>query len=526
MPEFTFRQNTANAGIDTNRPSTEVAWSLCNNVKFQPGYAFKDTGRTLLATAPGPVRGLYTFKGDDSSTNTIVAGDNIVYRYRNNFVTAQNITPLSPPTSTYQDAWRFALNGGLPIISNGRDAIWKWPNFGSVLAPLSGAPSYAKSLITFDERVIIGNYLENGYEWQSSIGWTEKYKPENWARGVKVNELSRRKGFVPPNSGNVAHDFIRDFGVTGTKLIIYGTENIYHAAASAEDINFVFGVFATGVSVVGKRLSVFADGANYFIGSGPDLGNNGQMDVYRLTDNGLESIGFNIRNLLFFDLNWAAIDTGFAYRIPGLREIHFCVPTGTSNQPNKDYIYQEETKAWSVADCDYNAYSRTVDATGGTYDSLSTYGAYDGLSPETYDTLTQSGVGLGYGVVGQESGKILKLASGFNNNGAAIDAFLDTGDFHFGVPNERKILMAIMPFFRGQSTKSVVQFQVAYRNELHHPIVWSEKFDYVIGVDEKLYVRGVNNQGKYVRIRISSNQLDTPWQLEGYTLFYEFGGDR
>jgi len=168
-------------GLVPQLPTSKVIWSIGRNVRFTPGYAGKALGKTYLTTADGalPVRDAFTFIGTDGAVRTIVCCDTQVFAFNADFSAASDITPAITPTGGASDLWQFALVSGLPILSNGKNAIWKWASYAGILAPLSGAPTYAKRISSVLHRLVVSNISEGGYAYTGRTRWCEPGNPEN-----------------------------------------------------------------------------------------------------------------------------------------------------------------------------------------------------------------------------------------------------------------------------------------------------------------------------------------------------------
>ena len=178
-------------------------------------------------------------------------------------------------------------------------------------------------------------------------------------------------------------------------------------------------------------------------------------------------------------------------------EVWFCVATGTNTTPNKAFIYNTETKSWSIHDVDFSCHAEAL---------------YTGVP---------------YDVVGNASGQILRLDSGFNTAaGLAIDGEIETGDLDFDLPNNMKKISEVIPHLAVQDTISELMIQVGVRNRLSDDIRWSDPVPFTIGVSERVDLNGFRKEGKYVRVRFYSDLVTSPWVMSGYTINYEVGGTR
>jgi hypothetical protein len=131
-----------------------------------------------------------------------------------------------------------------------------------------------------------------------------------------------------------------------------------------------------------------------------------------------------------------------------------------------------------------------------------------------------------YDIIGDVFGNILRMDTGFNDNGVAIDGFIETGDLSFDLPDVMKKVAEVIPDLAVQTLVTELMVQVGVRNRLADDIKWSDPVPFTIGVSERCDFNGFRKEGKLVRIRFYSDQKDSPWSLAGFTVKYEIGGTR
>lgn len=504
-------------GIITNMPSTDVVWCAGRNVAFKPGSVYKTFGKTLLTTiANNAIRAVFTFKAYDNVWRTIVCCDTKIYSYTNNFTVQLDITPASPPTSTSLDTWRFALIGGIPIISNGVDPLWKWDNFAGVATTISGAPSICKALCVVNNRVVVGNIQESGYSFPARIRWTDLIGISKWDKNLKLD--SGQKDLVSPNTSLDGIDQIQAITHMNDTLVIFCERNIWYGAHADHPIIYSFSPLGQNIGLIANKVFVKTPFGIFFMG---------QEDFYVLSGTNPESIGFNIRNSCFPNLNKNFINTSFAYYKPSTKEVVFCVPTGSNETPDTAFVYQLETKAWSIWDVDYLCHTQYFDSSGTAWDSLP-FGSWDSITDSRWDTVGSTGI-LPSEAVGDSLGNILKLDSGYNNNGNAINSTIETGDIFLRdksgdtLDNINKIVYEILPVFKPQSTVNDVMIQIGVRQTLHQDITWSIPMPFTIGVSTLSTLR---QMGKCIRLRFYTDTLNSSWILNSWKLTYDIGGSR
>jgi len=486
MPVKYFSFDDVDKGIATQFPSTKVAWVTGNNVRITPGYISKTLGKSLVAAVPSApaVRAAFTFIGTDGAVRTIVCCDAKVFAYNSTFASNVDITPSPAPTGAATDVWQFDLVGGLPILSNGKDAIWKWTSYTGVLTALTGAPTWAKRISSCMNRLVVSNLKESGYTYAGRVRWTEPGNPENWT--LDTTNKAGRHDLMSYQGGTEAHANIKAQITRGHEVFFFTERGLWKSDFAAAMRNFVCVNPIT--EILSSRALCKKEETIYFIG---------KDDLFWTGGGDPTAFGLPIRDELFGNLNASYYHTAFVFAPYSTAEVWFCVTQAGYTAPNKAFIYNTETKSFSIQDVDFSCH----------VEALHTAIPYD--------------------VVGDTSGQILRLDDGFNTAaGLAIDGRIETGDMTFGTPDRMKRISDVIPELAEQDTVSELMVQVGVRNRLSDDIRWSDAVPFTIGVSEKTDFNGFRKEGKYVRIRFYSNLLTSPWVLSGYTIKYEEGGTR
>ena len=505
-----YKIKKVDTGIITNMPSTDVTWCTGRNVAFKPGSVYKILGKTILTTiANKAIRAKFTFKAYDNVWRTIVCSDSNIYSYTNNFTSLLDITPASPPTSTAIDTWCFALIGGMPIISNGVNPLWQWSDFTNAMTPLGGAPIICKSICAIGNRLFVGNIQEGAYSFPARGRWTDIINVTKWDKNLKLD--SGQKDFVSPNTSLDGIDSVQASTNMGSTLVVFCERNIWYGSPAAHPMIFTFMPLERNIGLLAKKAFVKTPDGLFFMG---------QEDFYVMNENSPEAIGFNIRNSCFPNLNKGYISTAFAYYKPSTREVVFCVPTGSNLTPDTAFVFQTETKSWSIWDVDYLCHSMYFDGSNTVWDDLP-YGSWDSITDTRWDNMGSTGI-IPSEAVGDSNGNIFKQDSGYNNNGKPIDAYIETGDIAF-MPTMNKIIYDIFVVLKPQASISDLMIQVGVRASLHGDIMWSQPMPFAIGVSEFVTAR---KMGKIERIRFSSSILNSPWILNSWEMDYDLSGSR
>jgi hypothetical protein len=207
-----------------------------------------------------------------------------------------------------------------------------------------------------------------------------------------------------------------------------------------------------------------------------------------------------MRDEIFDNLNESYSHLAFSFSVQSTDEVWFCVATGENTVPDTAYIFNAELKAWSIRSVDFSCHGEA------------------------------SSTGISHEIVGTAVGYILRLDLGGNDFSAAayqaISGSIETGDMAFDAPDRMKVVSEVIPELADQDGISELMVQVGVKNRLADPIRWSDPVAFTIGVSERCDFNGFRKDGKWVRIRFYSDQVDTPWSLSGFTVKYELGGTR
>lgn len=506
----TFQQSGRNKGLVTNLPSDQVAWAIGRNVEFRPGMIYKTLGKSLLATVPNQsaIREIFTFKDHLSITRHIVCTDRKLYCYTNDFGTVVDITPTVPPTSGALDPWTFALIGGVPIVNNSVDTMWKWDDFLDIMKPVLNAPTRAGVITKVNQRLVAGNLQDiGGIESKNRIRWTFPHYYEIWEvdRTLKADYQE----LTDPDDTIHAAEEIIGFGLAGDRSLVFSDFDVWDMKAVQSKHAFSFHSPYGQRTLLSARARANVRGLCYFMG---------WDDFYVISSEGIESIGFDIRNIVFANINGNAISTCFAFWKPATRQVVFCYPTGINTVPDTAAIYQYETKTWTFTDVNYLCHNFSWKSQVSTIEDLP-FGEWDQIPDARWDLMDKNGL-IPYDIVGRSDGKILKMDDGFDDINDPIAGYIETGDL--GSEETRMMINQIVPILKPQENKNAIMVQVGSREALHGPIYWGVPQEVLIGIDRKADALGI---GRYNRIRFFSDQSVSPWILSGYMYnFVPLGG--
>ena len=354
--------------------------------------------------------------------------------------------------------------------------------------------------------------MEGAYTFPAKLRWANTMQPNGgWTKDLKG--LSGGKDLVPHSTTMQGIDEIQAITSQGEKLIVFCERNIWYGTPVEWPLDYTWSAMDSNLGLIAPRAFVKTlKGLVYFMG---------QEDFHVMAE-GVQDIGFPIRNSVFPNLNKAKIRTAFAYYKPSTREVVFCYPTGTNLIPDTAAIYNEETQGWTFEDCDYLCHAFAFDSTNYTWDTIP-YGTWDTIEDSRFDDIGKTGI-LPYEVVGTSTGQIQKADTGNNKaDGTAIEGYIETGDLVLDNSLINKIIHEIVPSLKPQSSINAIMIQVGTRESLHRDIEWSQPQAFTIGVSRHVNFR---KMGKYIRFRFFTDVVDSPYFLEGFFYKYSMGGSR
>lgn len=515
MPVKYFSNIDLDKGINTYLPTPKTVWSTGKDVRFRPGQVVKSNGKSLLQLIPNesPIRALFSYRPKDEAPNqeyttTIVCTDTKIYRYWSIggvWGSYYDLTPAAGLTGGEDDVWQFALVSGYPILTNGKDGIWY--HFGSTnyFQPITAftsntlnAPIQVKGLSSCMNRLVVSNVYsslgvdpDRGWEEFDWLGgrvqWSEMGNPTMW----ELNMTNKAGYFdlMPHETGVSKRQTIRAQISDQNRMYFFIDRGVWVTDFS-EPTKFFINT-SPEAEIISRRSVCKVERDIYWIGN---------KDIYRLNGNSVSPIGLPIRNDLFSNINMDALQRSFCFHNRPKWEVWFCVPSSSSTEADTGYVYNYELDNWTVTSVDFTS-----------------------VAEDCYDEIP-------FVTVGNKYGEVLRLDYGNNNYygglSRAINGYIETGDMYFDSLDVTKKISDVIPDLGLQDDVTEIMIQVGVKNRLADTIRWSDPVPFSIGVSDFCDFNGFRKDGKFVRIRFYSDQLDTPWSLAGYSLKYELGGTR
>lgn len=353
-------------GQTPDQPPEKVAWTKTKNVTILPGkiaplHKPVSVNSQLNGSAIRAIFGIYSDVGHEVSV--FMCTENSILSTTNNFVSTRSHTPTIPLlTDAARPEWQFEYFCGLPIISNGLNFAYKEGLSGGAVVPLLGIRSRFKVMGVIGERLFIADLsatasnssfppttpAEGG---TAVIACSDIRNPESWVKAIDVGSDSQE--FTDSQGKFLAKETpLQILSYAHNRGILLTNQSIWSIVTTTDDYIFHMGVRFQNISSVSQRAACRVDGSETMYVMATD-------DIYRIGEKaGLTSIAYGkVRDDIYARLNRSAIARVFTFYIKETRQVHFCVPTGSSLECDVDFIYDEVLGTWSEADCDFTCFT-------------------------------------------------------------------------------------------------------------------------------------------------------------------------
>ncbi|RJQ39441.1 MAG: hypothetical protein C4555_03245 [Dehalococcoidia bacterium] len=372
-------------------------------------------------------------------------------------------------------------------FTNGVDNIKVWTGSGnwSNLTTTGFTSLKAKCLIGFKGHLVLGDTTEDTTnKFPYRIRWSTVGNPTTWN--------TTTAGFV-----NLVEDKTNSkvmcMHPMVSNLIVYKFGSIYQLTYQGDPNYFVprmkvadrGAISRKGVAPFGDyHLVVTQDNIEVFDGAGfvkPAPGNRIKADF-------------------FGNLNWAQRELIFACGFPSRFEVWIIYPTGSSSVPDTAYCWNYKDDTWTkhvFADTIYSLMNFNESTFGGT-------------------VAIQPIAGL--------SGNVMKLFSGNNDNGTAIDGYFRTKlhNYREFSTKDWKADVALKTVQRIEldSTGALPTVQIGTVNSLLETVDYDTATAVAAGETGVVKV-DKRKTGRYITMKVRENTDTTPFQVAQVTPFFE-----
>jgi hypothetical protein len=381
--------------------------------------------------------------------------------------------------------------------------IKKWNGFNLTLDDLAGAADTyrGKRLALFENRLIMGNVYDVGDTWYPHrIRWSDQGDPTTWA-AASTADLEE------------GDDILRMIPYADN-LIIFTKNKIYSMTYTGGDIPFEIRPIDEK-SVNNSAWSVArGQGGLYY------LNQEGIFVTDGVSNPQLLPADMKVSNILK-RLYVSNIHKAYAASMDTQHKYSLALPIDGSETCNYVIIYDWKHDVWEVVEKDVNVLGVFSNEFAGTFKPFADYYGYE-LAALSWDSSLLYG-GSKELYFGLSDGTVDKKSIGYNDNGAAYDAYHETPWLDFGEPDKYKEVVEIKPTWKGIEGDYA---QIQYKKD--YAAAWTsctiDAFNSSGEIEQpSIFLRDV---GKKWKFRISNNNADEYFSLYKMIFHYNLMGER
>ncbi len=330
-------------------------WASALNALFRLGAAHRIRGFADLQTLDSDVMGLCWFRRTDGYTALVAVTRNKIWKRDSSDTSFVDITGAAALTGGPDDFAKFATFKDVLVITNGKDPIKKWPGGTGNVADLGGNPPPARSVEVFQ------NHL--------TIAWTDPYGTEAAPHRIQWSAIGDFEAWAGSDAGAMLlvdePSGVVELAQMRDSLIAYKTDAIYVLDYTGYPFTMQTRRLVAGLGAMSGQSVVEAPDAHYF------LGIDGM--VYRLTLAGPEPVGHAVQSAILESLNFKFRHRSFSFLDPTERLAVFVIPTGSSQIPNRAFLFDLKDSRWGAEDFVGLAAALFERRSSVTWDSLTGY---------------------------------------------------------------------------------------------------------------------------------------------------------
>ena len=500
----------------------ELEWSNCRNVRFDNRSVSKMSGETILRTLsnPNPVsltpwqqptitRNVYqtstgrTFLDSGSGTDSEIT--------KNVSATAEPLAPKNNHDTQYTGG---LFNGGATYIVNDGTNIPQYINAaGSGIAAqeLVDIPAWAYDSAIFTSvrpQVLrpYRNVLVAG-----NLRFTQTNNQIIYAPGtIRVSNLAAR-GVLPtwdPNlpGATTADEFdlatneeVVDMLPFQDNLIIYCTNSIHSLRITGNSsLPVATNQLLSGRGLLGTNCAIEFYGRHFVVGNEDIYLYGGGASVNSIVDE-------KVRDYFYENLNMAAKKDTFVFENRLQDEIWVCYPKGTSTTANEALIWNYKYGTWTIRDLSNGV-------AGGTAAIIPT-------GESTYDPNSLRSV-----MLDRTNNQIRLLDEGTAFVDQPINAFIEKRGFDVDPANDKSQIQIryVWLIIRGNGD---VRVQFRSTEAPGRPVNFASNSDryletrtFSLDPDMGDYRLTPLSEGRYLNMRLGTNDITSSWSLVKYSL--------
>ena len=285
-----------------------------------------------------------------------------------------------------------------------------------------------------------------------------------------------------PRSTNTAGDLRLSVGSTivgalrGRQEVAVWTDNaLYSLQFVGAPFIFKANMITDGVSLISPNAAVVANNVIYFM-------DKRNFYVY---SGAAQTLPCTVRAFVFDNLNEKQGQQVAAFANTAYNEVGWFYPSTGSTTTDKMVVYNYVEQAWSVSDLARDAW----DDAGASTD---------------FPIAVKSTDDVGY---------VFNHETGFNDDGSALTAFIETADFDIADGDSFAFVRRLLPdlSFVGESTDPAITYSLKSRNNSDGTLTLQSSVD--ISNTTDFAMSNVRARARQLRVRIESTDLDNGWRL-------------
>ena len=285
-----------------------------------------------------------------------------------------------------------------------------------------------------------------------------------------------------PRSTNTAGDLRLSVGSTivgalrGRQEVAVWTDNaLYSLQFVGAPFIFKANMITDGVSLISPNAAVVANNVIYFM-------DKRNFYVY---SGAAQTLPCTVRAFVFDNLNEKQGQQVTAFANTAYNEVGWFYPSTGSTTTDKMVVYNYVEQAWSVSDLARDAW----DDAGASTD---------------LPIAVKSTDDIGY---------VFDHETGFNDDGSALTAFIETADFDIADGDSFAFVRRLLPdlSFVGESTDPAITYSLKSRNNSDGTLTLESSVNVSNTTD--FAISNVRARARQLRVRIESTDLDNGWRL-------------
>lgn len=469
-------EGVASGMFPDKHPIAQFLWDTGQNVRFTPNGVEKRTGyaRPLTKAASDPVRGMLQLL-DNGGQNLFWGDHDALYNWDVSIVSTLNTGFTGTVDATTQlpaTTWSMVEWGNWAVATNGVDSMQVWKGSGAFTALGGTPPATAEIILKIREHVVAVNVAGDNV----GYAWCDTDDVEDW---------------VPTASNRAGSNTIRDLSskiiaaapLTGDTIAVYSQNEMALINYIGEPYMFGHKRGPKGPGAVSKQSVVQVGNENYGMS---------REGFFRTNGNGFEWIGEGVvKDTVYAELNLSHRTKVCAYHDAEHNEVVWFYPT-TTNEPDKGVVYNYMSKQWS-----FTGYGRT----------------------SALERLIFS-----YPISASSDGEVYYEDYEYDADGSALLARVQSKPLCFESATREGGSVSLADLWKYiDAIKLAIESEVGtgleislgVQDTLQDEILWTDYFY----ADSNMNVVYPEISGRWVTIRIQSEEVGSTWQLQGMTLY-------